>query len=200
MKVMLVTINYPPEIGGAAHLIREMALSLQSRGHDVTVLTGFPVYNLKEIPAQYHRGFLMDETLDGIRIRRIRIPSLPRANKVARGLQHLIFGLWLGLWALFAPRADMAMVFSPPLPLPWLMCLIGKMRRMPVVVNIQDLFPREAVELGMLTNPLLIRLFEAMERADTVWRQRSWCTRRATKNTSSGREAKANGLKSSTTG
>jgi glycosyltransferase involved in cell wall biosynthesis len=35
---------------------------------------------------------------------------------------------------------------------------------MPVVVNIQDLFPREAVELGMLTNPLLIRLFETMER------------------------------------
>jgi glycosyltransferase involved in cell wall biosynthesis len=35
---------------------------------------------------------------------------------------------------------------------------------MPVVVNIQDLFPREAVELGMLTNPVLIQIFERMER------------------------------------
>jgi hypothetical protein len=35
---------------------------------------------------------------------------------------------------------------------------------MPVVVNIQDLFLREAVELGMLTNPVLIRIFEVMER------------------------------------
>jgi glycosyltransferase involved in cell wall biosynthesis len=34
----------------------------------------------------------------------------------------------------------------------------------PVVVNIQDLFPREAVELGMLTSRPLIRVFEHIER------------------------------------
>lgn len=164
MNILLITINYPPEIGGAAHLIHELALALQERGHKVTVLTGFPRYNLDVIPPQYRRGLYMVDTLDGIAIRRIRIPALPRENKVARGIEHFAFGLWLSALTLFAPQADVALVFSPPLPLPWLVSMVGRMRRMPVVVNIQDLFPLQAVELGMLTSRMLIRMFEGMER------------------------------------
>ncbi len=164
MEVMLITINYPPEIGGAPHLIHELALSLQEQGHKVTVLTGYPRYNIKVVPPQYRRGLWMNETQDGIPVRRIRIPSLPRTSKIARGVHHFFFGIWLSALAVLSLRADAAIVFSPPLPLPWMICLIGKIRRVPVVVNIQDLFPREAVELGMLKNPVLISMFEAMER------------------------------------
>jgi len=164
MYVLLVTINYPPEIGGAPHLIYELARSLKARGHQVTVLTGYPRYNLQVVPAQYRRGLWMNETLDSICVRRIRIPSLPRTSKIAQGVQHFIFGLWLSALTSLTPRADVAMVFSPPLPWPWFACLVGRAKHMPVVVNIQDLFPRQAVELGMLSNPTLIRLFEGMER------------------------------------
>jgi colanic acid biosynthesis glycosyl transferase WcaI len=163
MDILLITINYPPEIGGAPHLIHALASNLKARGHDVIVLTGYPHYNIQEVPEQYRRGLWLKENLDGICVRRIRIPSLPRTSKIARGLEHFIVGLWLGGLTSLAPRADIAVVFSPPLPLPWLVSLVGKARRMPVVVNIQDLFPREAVELKMLTQPALIRLFEAME-------------------------------------
>lgn len=164
MKIILVTITYPPEIGGAAHLIYELAHSLKTRGHDITVLTGYPQYNLKDIPEEYRRGWRIDEKINGILIRRVRIPALPRTSKIARGFEHFIFGLWLSTLFLFSPRADVALVFSPPLPLPWLVNWVGRLRRIPVVVNIQDLFPREAVELGMLKNLLLIRIFEWMER------------------------------------
>ena len=164
MKILLVTINFPPEIGGASHLIYELAASLQARGHEATVLTGYPSYNVTDLAPQYRRGMRLDEQLDGIAVRRVRIPQLPRANKFARGLQHFLFGLWLGALVAVGPRADVILVFSPPLPLPWLTAMAGRIRRMPVVANIQDLFPLEAVELGMLTNGVLIRLFEAMER------------------------------------
>ncbi|MDD5206918.1 MAG: glycosyltransferase family 4 protein, partial [Desulfobacterales bacterium] len=164
MNILLTTSIYPPEIGGAAHLIYELAGSLKSKGHNVTVITAYPRYNMKVIPSQYRQGLWMTEVLDGITVKRIRIPAFPRKNKVARGIQHLVYGLWLSVLTAFVPRADVCMVTSPPLPLPWLVCLLGKMCRMPVVVSVQDLFPREAVELGMLTNPLLIRFFETMER------------------------------------
>ena len=164
MKILLITINFPPEIGGAPHLIYELARSLQARGHEITVLTGYPTYNVTDLPPHYRRGLLMREEMDGIAVRRVRIPQLPRASILARGLQHFIFGLWLAALAAVAPRADVALVFSPPLPLPWLVAMVGRARRMPVVANIQDLFPLQAVELGMLKNRALIRLFEAMER------------------------------------
>jgi glycosyltransferase involved in cell wall biosynthesis len=130
----------------------------------VTVLTGYPRYNIKVVPEEYRQGLWMREVLDGVPVHRVRIPHLPRGNKIARGVQHFIFGLWLSGLMSLSKRADVALVFSPPLPLPWMVSLVGRATRVPVVVNIQDLFPREAVELGMLTNPLLIRIFEAMER------------------------------------
>lgn len=164
MKILIVTINFPPEIGGAPHLIYELARSLHTRGHQITVLTGYPSYNVTDVPRQYRRGLLMSEELDGIAIRRVRIPQLPRASKVARGLQHFIFGLWLGGLAAAAPRADLMLVFSPPLPLPWMVAMVGKLRSTPVVANVQDLFPKQAIDLGMLSNRSLIWLFEAMER------------------------------------
>jgi glycosyltransferase involved in cell wall biosynthesis len=164
MIISLITITYPPEIGGAAHLISDLALSLQARGNDVTVFTCYPTYNLKEIPEKYRHGIHLIEIQDGILVHRIRVPAFSRMNKLARGIEHFVYGIWLTILTLFSPRPDVAMVFSPPLPLPWLICLAGKLRRLPVVVNVQDLFPREAVELGMMTNSFLIHLFEAMER------------------------------------
>ena len=164
MKISLITITYPPEIGGAAHLISDLALSLHTRGNQVTVFTCYPKYNLKEIPHPYRRGIRMEEVQNGISVCRIRTPAFSRKSKFARGIEHFVYGILLAFLTLFAPRSDVAMVYSPPLPVPWFICLLGKLRRIPIVVNIQDLFPREAIELGMLTNPILIRLFEAMER------------------------------------
>ena len=164
MNISLITPYYPPEIGGAAHLIYGLARSLKGFGHNVTVLTGYPRYNIKTVPAKFKKGLRFDEVLDGIPVRRIRIPSLPRTSNIGRGIEHFVTGLWLSGLAVLAQRADVAMTFSPPLPLPWMLCIIGKVRRIPVVVNIQDLFPREAVELGMLKNSVLIRMFEAIER------------------------------------
>jgi colanic acid biosynthesis glycosyl transferase WcaI len=164
MRIILVTVYYPPEIGGAPHLIYELALSLKAKGHAVTVVTGYPRYHLNVVLPRYRRGIRMHEVEDGIGVRRIRMPLLPSKNKFARGVQHFIYGVWLSALAGMIARADVLLVFSPPLPLPWLTCLLGKARRIPVVVNIQDLFPREAIELGMLTQPLLIRIFEKMER------------------------------------
>lgn len=164
LKINLISITYPPEIGGAAHLIRDLAVSLSQMGHQVTVITCFPSYNLKEIPYQFRQGFLRTDVEENVRIRRIRIPKFPRGNKIARGIEHFIFGLFLGGVTMFSSKADINVAFSPPLPLPWFIELIGKVRHTPVIVNIQDLFPLEAVELGMLTNRYLIRLFEGMER------------------------------------
>jgi colanic acid biosynthesis glycosyl transferase WcaI len=169
MNISLITITYPPEIGGAAHLIHALALSLQQRGHQVSILTAYPTYNLQDVPAQYAHGLVLEEEIEGILVKRIRIPTLARGSKLAKGFQHFIFGLWLGWAALFSKQSDAILVFSPPLPLPWLVCLVGKIRRIPVVVNIQDLFPREAVELGFLKNSTLIRLFEVMERQVHRW-------------------------------
>lgn len=50
MDILLTTINYPPEVGGAAHLYHQLALSLKNRGHEVTAPTNYPCYNVQDVP------------------------------------------------------------------------------------------------------------------------------------------------------
>ena len=48
MNILLVTDSYPPEIRSASHLMLELAQELSQRGHQVTVITTWPEYNLDQ--------------------------------------------------------------------------------------------------------------------------------------------------------
>lgn len=164
MRVLVLTNYFPPEIGGAAHLLYELAESFVQRGHEVTVVTGFPRYNVRATPSRYQRGLVMQEEIAGIRVLRIRVPAVPRTSLVLRGVEHLLAPTVLFAGALTRGRHDVVFTYSPPLPFGVAACVLGFLHRRPAVVSVQDLFPKEAVMLGLLKSRPLIRLFEALER------------------------------------
>ena len=68
------------------------------------------------------------------------------------------------LWKLrqYRIRPDVVVVYSPPLPL----ALVGswfRHKKIRFILNVQDLFPQNAIDLGVLTNPLQVRFFRALE-------------------------------------
>ena len=88
MNIVVVTICYPPEIRSISIMVREFCESLVGKGHTVTVLTGWPQYNLSE--EDHGKSFKTDSTENGVRI--IRIKTLP-THKVAyvlRGIAQLL--------------------------------------------------------------------------------------------------------------
>jgi hypothetical protein len=46
MRVLLITLYYHPDRGGTPGVYKDLCESLQEMGHDVTVVTGFPRYNV----------------------------------------------------------------------------------------------------------------------------------------------------------
>ena len=162
MHVLLVTDSYPPEIRSASHLMLELAQELQHRGHEVTVITTWPEYNLDH--TRTPQTFFELENEDGIRV--IRVKTLPHhnVNYLIRGLSQLLMPLQFltKLWR-YRVRPAAVIVYSPPLPL----ALVGSwLRRSGVrhVLNIQDLFPQNAIDLGILRSKLQIKFFQALER------------------------------------
>ncbi|MHA1382020.1 MAG: glycosyltransferase family 4 protein, partial [Candidatus Helarchaeota archaeon] len=61
-------------------------------------------------------------------------------------------------------RHDVALVYSPPLPLGLSAYLLKKFKKTKFVFNVQDLFPEEAILLGLLKNKFLIRIFQIIEK------------------------------------
>ena len=162
MNILLVTDSYPPEIRSASHLMLELAQELSARGHQITVITTWPEYNLDQ--SKVLLNFKEAELEDGVRV--IRVKTLPHhnVNYIVRGLAQLLMP-WQFLRKLrrYQIKADAVVVYSPPLPL----ALVGsalKRQGTRYLLNVQDLFPQNAIDLGILRNPLQIKLFKTLEK------------------------------------
>ena len=160
MKILLVTDSYPPEIRSASHLMLELAEELYSRGHHVTVMTTWPEYNLDRDSTPRQFSELEDE--HGIQVHRIKTLPHHNVNYLLRGLAQLLMPVQFW-WKLqrYHLNPDAVVVYSPPLPL----ALVGVWLRSKArfLLNVQDLFPQNAIDLGVLHNPWQIRFFRWLE-------------------------------------
>lgn len=166
MNILILTKYFPPEIGAASHLFYELSESLVQRGHEVTVVTGFPTYNVEreELDDKYQSGLTLTEEMEGITVKRLKEPPVPTDIPVLRGLDHFFIAINTFLKGVFTGEQNVIFLYSPPLTLGLSAYLLGKIKRAPFVVNVQDLFPQNAIDLGVLNNQILISFFEWMER------------------------------------
>ena len=163
MKILIITNSYPPEIRSTSHLMYEMATEMHSLGHEVTVLTSFPGYNLAEGVDREAIAEVTNE--DGVRVLRAKTLPLKKVGYLRRGLAEtaLPFQL-LRLLKRNADDFDAIWVFSPPLTMALLAGWLKKKYKATLLMNAQDIFPQNGIDLGIITNPALIFAYEKMER------------------------------------
>jgi colanic acid biosynthesis glycosyl transferase WcaI len=160
---------YPPEEIGTWQ-VHELTSGLVQHGHRVTALTAFPHYIKGRIYEGYRGRLSMREEMDGVDVLRTWLYATPSKRMSARLANYASFcatALAAGLTR--CKRPDVVYTWLPPLPLGVVGALIAKAKRARYVLHVQDIYPRGAVELGLLTNPRVIRFFERMER--WVYRQ-----------------------------
>lgn len=163
MKILLICPFFPPEVGSAAHLYYELGQALKARGHEITVLTGLPRYHVIEKSKHYRSRPVISETYHGLRVFRVFNLDIPWDVPLLRGLDQFLSAFCFGVAGCFLPPFDIALVYSPPLPLAVATYFMGRLRGKPAVLNVQDIFPQSAIDLGVLKNPWLIRCFKGME-------------------------------------
>lgn len=163
MKILLLSRYFPPEIGTAANLFHELAGGLTRRGHEVRVITGFPWYNLKEIPEKYNNKVFLKERTDGFDVLRIAFP-LPGMPKMKLALGHLTAPLTSAIGGFVSEKPDIIYAYSPPLPMGATGWLLETFKDAPFVMGVQDLHPQCYIDQGVLTNPFMISLLEGLEK------------------------------------
>jgi len=149
MKILIVTLYYPPE---PLKIISDLAEGLCAIGHDVTVLTAFPSYPVGKIYTGYSNTWPKCELLNGVRV--IRVPFYPNhsSSAIKRTLSYLsfmvmacVFGPWL------IPRTDIIYAIEQPSSVvaAW---FLGKLWRVPFIYEIWDMWPETLRDSGMITN------------------------------------------------
>ncbi len=163
MNILLLTSSYPPEIRSSSHLMQELAEGLRDREHAVTVATVYPGHNLSGSGEQFQLGSI--EMENGIEVVRIKTLSPHRVPYLVRGFSQLVlpYVFFYRIQNLVRRRMDVIIVYSPPLPLAIAGSKLKRLYNAKYILNVQDLFPQNAIDLGILKNRLLIKLFKRIE-------------------------------------
>lgn len=129
------------------------AKKLRDLGNEVEILTGFPNYPGGEIYQGYSVKLFQVEMMDGIRV--TRVPLYPSHDNSAfrRVLNYVSFGVSSCLAGLFlVNRRAVIYACGPPVTVGVSAALIGLLRRVPFVYDIQDLWPDSLDATGMFNS------------------------------------------------
>ena len=175
MRLLILSIQFAPEITSNAAVITGLAQALAVRGHQVTVLAGTPHYRLLHVPAGYLFRPFRREFRGGVKI--VRCWAFPKSDgKVSKLLNYVSFTLTSFLASLFTGRPGAVLVVSPPFWLGFNALLLKALRRCPVIYSAQDLFPEAylasgEVRAGRLTHAmscLMTRIFRRCDRITVI--------------------------------
>jgi glycosyltransferase involved in cell wall biosynthesis len=142
----------PDDPGGTRHY--EMAHRLVLSGHKVTILAS---------PFSYQTGMRVTaqdrEVLEpGLEVVRCRVWGSVNRSFFWRTIGFFSFMLSSFFQGLAQPNVDLVWGTSPPLPQVITAWMIARLKRAQFLFEIRDLWPAFAIQLGILKNPVLIRL------------------------------------------
>src|SRR5690554_1389339 len=163
MRTLLIHQAFvsPTEAGGTRHY--EFARRCINQGYPFTIVASSLSY-LSGQRVTSERRLVTEEDVDGIRVlRAYTYPALHRSF-FWRVISFISFMFTSVLAGLRAGPVDVVMGTSPPIFQAVSAWAIAFLRRRPFLLEIRDLWPAFAVDMGVLTNPVLITLAEWLER------------------------------------
>ncbi|HPG41674.1 MAG TPA: glycosyltransferase family 4 protein [bacterium] len=150
MKILIISQYYPPETGALATRMSNLAKQLQTKGHDVIVLTEIPNYPSGVVTPKYRFKLFVKEKYNGIKVFRTFVCANPRKTNFQRMSFYLSFMFSATIAGLFLPKVDMVIATSPPLFVGVSGFVTSRLKGAKFILDIRDLWPESAVYLGEL--------------------------------------------------
>lgn len=156
MRILVVSQYFWPENFRINDLVAEWC----RRGHDVTVLTGYPNYPSGEVFPEFREDPERYSSFGGARV--VRVPLLPRGKGGIRlMLNYVSFALsacLLGAWRLRSLSFEVIFVFEPsPITVGLPAVLLRRLKRVPLVFWVLDLWPETLEAVGVVKSPRVLK-------------------------------------------
>lgn len=166
MHILLTHQYFLEDNAGGGSRWNEMARIWVGEGHLVTVIAGNVHYMSEKSGDNAGKRFSVSENQEGVEVVRCKLSRRYHHSFLGRLWGYISFAfaaVYAGLR--FADcKYDCIIVTSPPLMVGIPGLLLSRWRRIPLVLEIRDLWPESAIEMGVLTNKWLIHLAHKFEK------------------------------------
>ena len=164
MRILFLSHYFFPEGNAPATRVHELGRRWARMGHEVTVVTCAPNVPSGVVYPGYANRPYRRESVDGIDVRRVWTWLAANAGSVRRIANYVSFLLTGGLAGLCARRPDVVIATSPQFFCGVAGMLVTRLRRIPFVLEIRDLWPESIVAVGAMRPSRVVRALEWLER------------------------------------
>lgn len=165
LRIQVICPHFEPDVAPTGLVISEIVRGLAAQGHEVDVVTSLPWYSCHAVDEAWKGRIVRTEQTSWGSISRVYPFPTSRRNIAARAAGFGGFTALAGACSLLVGcRPDVVLAMSPPLTLGLAAWTTSRLRRAPLVFNVQDVFPDVAVAVGAIKNRGVVRLLEGLER------------------------------------
>lgn len=159
MNILLIHQYYLEEDDPGGSRFNEMASTWTTAGHEVTVIAGMVHYNANKKGKGYKGKFVVEKQQGSVRVIRTHVSESYNSSFLGRLWGYVSFtfsSLYAGLFKC-KDEYDFILVTSPPLFVGFSGYVISRMKKIPLIFEVRDLWPESAIDTGVLTNKSLIK-------------------------------------------
>lgn len=163
MHILFLTDNFPPEVNAPASRTFEHCREWVKAGHKVTVITCAPNFPTGKLFEGYRNRLFARETMDGIEV--VRVWSYITANEgfLRRTLDYVSFMATATPASLRVRRPDIVIATSPQFFTACAGYLVSRLKRIPFVFELRDLWPESIRAVGAMKQSFLLDWLEKLE-------------------------------------
>ncbi|MBC8755329.1 glycosyltransferase family 4 protein [Kordia sp. YSTF-M3] len=161
MRILLIHQYFLEKGDGGGSRFNEMTQVWANQGHDITVLAGMVHYTTGK-KADRYKGkltFKDEQFYDKVDVLRCHVSESYNVSFIGRLWAYFSFvfsSIYAGLFKTKG-KYDVIVVTSPPLFVGITAYVLSKIKRVPFVFEIRDLWPESAIDTGVLKNGMIIK-------------------------------------------
>ena len=145
-------------MGAPAARAGELSSHWAQAGHQMTVLTGFPNHPTGVLHPEYRAKFrrlVAREQVKGAKVVRTWLWPLPNRKSYERMLNYASFCLSAAIIGIFVEKPDVVIATSPQLLVGLSGWWLSRIKQVPFVFEVRDLWPESLSAVGMKDRSLL---------------------------------------------
>jgi len=162
MKILFITDNFPPEVNAPATRSYEHCVEWVKKGINVTVITCTPNDSDGNVYKGYKNTLYKIEYMNGIKVVRVWTYIASERYFISRIVDYFSFAFMSLLAGLFI-KTDIIIATSPQFFTTWSASLLSKLKRIPWVFEVRDLWPASIIAVGAMKEGIIIDLLEKIE-------------------------------------
>jgi glycosyltransferase involved in cell wall biosynthesis len=167
MKINIVSCIFSPEPIVSARTSADLAKQLAQQGHRVRVIAAYPNRPAGKLFEGYQRRlWSWDRSFPGYQVLRVFSILSSDSSLPSRFLENISFAITSAFAVLILDKPDVLFGNVWPIFAQGLLAVVCRMRGIPLILSVQDVYPESLSTLSQIGNPegWLFRLFRWIDR------------------------------------